>query len=162
MDLSPKAPGRLSGPPRGRMAGVGWTVAALLSGCYSYEPVTSVAPAGVPLQVELTSEGTTALVLTLGPATVVRGDLTRMRGDSLELAVTSVEDPRGIATPWRREPVIIPPGAVAGVTRRRLGLFRSVLLGGAVLGGAVGSWYAIKGPVLGAIVGGGGGGSESK
>jgi hypothetical protein len=134
----------------------------VLSGCYSYEPVTSVAPSGVPLLVELTPDGTTAMVLTLGPAAAVRGDLIRMRGDSLELAVTAVEDPRGIATPWRREAVVIPPGAVARVTQRRLGLFRSVLLGGAALGGAVGAWYAIRGPVLGTIVGGGGGGSESK
>jgi len=165
MRENPRAPGRATGPPRGGgpttgTLGWGWTLSlVVLTGCYSYQSVPELAPApGATVAVELTAEGTAGMAEVIGPnAAVVRGDMITAEADSLELAVRAVEDHRGVTTPWRREVVRIPRTAVARVGQRRLGVFRSLLLGGAVTGGLVGAWVAIQGEVIGAMGGPGNG-----
>lgn len=128
-----------------RMAALAALVAmSLLGACYSYRPVDTVAPKlGTRVALTLTTEGTGALAVQLGPqATYVEGDLVEADSSALRLAVRRVEDPRRLGTEWKGEQVTIPREAIASVSERHLSIGATALVGGLAVGGMIGAYAA--------------------
>jgi hypothetical protein len=132
----------------------------LLAGCYSYHPVESPAPAsGSRVEADLTGRGTVELASQIGPgARSVRGQVVESESDSLVLALTSVIGRNEQETYWRGERVRIPLITVAKVEERKFATGKTILFGGAIIGGLLAAIKAfqVEGGGGGVSVGGGG------
>jgi hypothetical protein len=128
--------------------------ALLVAGCYSYHPLESPAPAsGTPIAADLSDAGSVEMASQIGPgATTVRGEVVKSDSAGLLLALRSVLGRNEQETFWNGEQVRIPLTTVARVQQRRFALGKTILFGGAVIGGLLGAIRAFEGD------GGGGGG----
>ncbi len=131
----------------------------LLSGCYSYHPIESPAPAsGTRVEADLTGRGTVELASQIGPGAMsVRGEVVESAPDSLLLALTSVVGRNEQETFWSGERVRIPLITVARVEQRKFALGKSILFGGTVIGGLLAAIKAFEGNGNGGGVSVGGG-----
>lgn len=132
----------------------------LLAGCYSYHPLETPAPdPGIRVEADLTGGGSLAMASQIGPdAMRVRGEVLETESEALVLAITSVLGRNEQETFWRGEPVRIPLITVARVQQRRFALGKTILFGGAVMGGLLAAVKAFQGDGSGGGVAGGGGG----
>ena len=110
----------------------------VLSGCYVTVPVTqSTLQPGDRVRVQLTEQGADDLARYLGPnVATVDGRLLQNSDGVLALSVTTVATRAGDEQYWKGEQVSIPRTTVATVQGRKLSLWRSGLIGAAVLAGA--------------------------
>lgn len=131
----------------------------LVAGCYRYLPLESPAPApGTRVAADLTDAGSLQMANQVGPGiTSVRGEVIESNPDALLLALTSVVGRNEQETFWNGEQVRIPLTTVARVQQRRFALGKSILFGGAVVGGLFGAIKAFEGGGGGGGTGGGGG-----
>jgi hypothetical protein len=98
---------------------------------------------------------------TLGPDVAeVEGELLAVDSSGLRLAVTQVQDRRGIPSDWRRETIELPRRTVANLQERQLSKGGTVLLGGAAVGGLVAIYGLLGGPGIFEGSGGSGGGGK--
>lgn len=125
----------------------------LLCGCYVNVPLASVAPdPGERLHVELTDQGSIDLARYLGRNVAsVDGRLLGATDSVLSLSVAQVATRSGDEQFWKGEQVALPRPAVATVQRRKLSLWRSGLIAGALVAVTA---------VLGSQVGGSSGGGK--
>jgi hypothetical protein len=132
----------------------------LLVGCYSYHPLETPAPlSGARVEADLTGGGSLAMASQIGPgAFSVRGEVLQTEPDALVLALTSVLGRNEQETFWRGEHVRIPLITVARVQQRRFALGKTLLFGGAVVGGLLTAVKAFQGDGSGGGMSGGGGG----
>jgi hypothetical protein len=109
----------------------------LLAGCYSYHPLATPAPAsGTRVAADLTDAGSVQLASQVGPgATSLRGEVVESDPDALLLALKSVLGRNEQETFWAGEQVKVPLTVVMRVQQRRFAPGKSILFGGAVLGG---------------------------
>jgi len=115
---------------------------------------------GTTVAAALTHAGSEFMAQQIGPnASVVEGVVLSARPETLGLAVTNVEDYRGVLTPWKGEHVELPLTAVAQVQKRRFAVGRTVLLGAALVGGTVVAAAAISAGVSGGSASGSTGGT---
>jgi hypothetical protein len=132
----------------------------LVAGCYSYHPLESPAPAsGTRVAAELTDAGSLAMASQIGPSvTSVRGEVVESNPDGFLLALTSVMGRNEQEVFWRGEQVRLPRITVACVQQRRFAPAKTILFGGAVVGGLFAAVKAFTGS--GSQGGGGTGGGE--
>jgi hypothetical protein len=119
----------------------------LLAGCYSYHPLESPTPAsGSRVAADLTDTGSAELASQVGPGvTSLRGEVVESNPDALLLALTSVLGRNEQETFWKGEQVKIPLTVVMRVQQRRFAPAKTVLFGGAVLGGLLAAVKAFEG-----------------
>ena len=133
----------------------------LLCGCYVTVPIDQPSPAtGTNVQVELTDGGSLSLAQYLGPnVTGVDGRLVTANDTSLALSVSEVSLRSGDSQFWKGEQVALPRNAIATIRQKKLSMWRSGLLAGALLA-AVASVGAVSGSGAGAPRGGGTGSTQ--
>jgi hypothetical protein len=126
--------------------------ALLLCGCYVSAPLATTAPEpGTRLHVQLTDAGSADLARYIGPNVVaVDGRLLQNSDSAISLSVSNVAMRSGVEQFWKGESVTLPRNAIATVQRKKLSVWRSGLVGSALVAGIV----AISG------VAGGGNGSD--
>jgi hypothetical protein len=136
----------------------------LLTGCYSYHPLETPTPvSGTRVEADLTGRGSVDLASQIGPGALsVRGEVLESEPDSLVLALRSVLGRNEQETFWSGEHVRIPLVTVARVQQRRFAIGKSILFGGAVVGGLLAAVKAFQGDGSGGGVSGGGGGPSSQ
>lgn len=119
----------------------------LVAGCYSYHPLENPAPAsGTQVAADLTDSGSLELASQVGPGIMsVRGEVVESNHDALLLALTSVLGRNEQETFWRGEQVKIPLTVVMRVQQRRFAPAKSILFGGAVIGGLLMAVKAFEG-----------------
>jgi hypothetical protein len=140
-----------------------WTCVPFLAAsaaCYTYSPLKTPEPeVGSRVSAQLTDQGSVDLGRQIGYGIVhVEGDVLRADTAAIELAVVQVENNRGLQQDWRREPVQLPRGAVAGFQQRRLSVGGTGLMGGVIVGGLYVLYHLLGGestPPGGAGTGGG-------
>jgi hypothetical protein len=132
----------------------------LLAGCYSYHPLESPTPrSGIRVEADLTGRGSLDMASQIGPGAMsVRGEILETEPEALVLAITSVLGRNEQETFWRGEHVRIPLITVARVQQRRFAFGKTILFGGAVMGGLLAAVKAFQGDGGGGGVSGGGGG----
>ena len=137
-------------------------VAGALAACYTYRPVPGPDPVvGSRVSARLTDDGIHEMETTLGPDVAeVEGQLLAVDSSGLRLAVTQVQDRRGVQSDWRRETIELPRRAVANLEERQLSKGGTVLLGGAAVGGMVAIYSLLGGPGIFEGSGGSGGGGK--
>lgn len=113
-------------------------VAGLMA-CEVYTPVTvSPTQAGTNVRVTLTDQGTAMLASMLGTsAKQVEGSVSAVSDSTLRLAVTEVTRVDGNQEGWKGEPVTISRNVIATIERKQTSVARSVLVAGAIVGGAM-------------------------
>jgi hypothetical protein len=135
------------------------TVIALLvlPGCYSYRPLETPSPSsGTRVEADLTDRGTVVMASQIGPGALsVRGEVLQAEPETLVLALTAVLGRNQQETFWKGEHVRLPLVTVARVQQRRFSLKKTLLFGGAVVGGLFAAVAAFDG-------GGGGGGGTGR
>src|SRR5215208_1526840 len=138
-----------------RMQSVAGLLLLVLTGCYSYRPLETASPEfGTRVEADLTDRGSVDLANQIGPGAMsVRGEVLQSDPEALVLALTVVLGRNQQETFWRGEHVRLPLTTVARVQQRRFALGKSLLFGGAVLGGLFAAVAAFDGS------GDGGGGS---
>jgi hypothetical protein len=114
-------------------------IPCLLCGCYLSTPVTGVAPqAGDQVTVDLTDIGTSELTQYLGAnVQSVDGDLLASDDSTITLAVRHVDVRSGDDQRWNGEHVMLPRDAIASMRERKLSKWRTGLLAGVALAGAL-------------------------
>ena len=137
-------------------------IVPLVSGCYTYRPLTTAEPEpGSRVSAELTDEGARELSGTIGPAIEhVEGEVLRVDSNTIELSVLQVEAARGWQTDWSGEPVRIPRKAVSGLQQRQFSLGGTGFVGGVVAGGVYAIYRLLGGP--GIFEGGGASGGQAR
>lgn len=137
------------------MRAVAGMVILVLTGCYSYRPLETPSPSfGTRVEADLTDRGTVAMASQIGPGALsVRGEVLQAEPETLVLALTSVLGRNQQETFWKGEHVRLPLVTVARVQQRRFSLKKTLVFGGAVIGGLFAAVAAFDGS------GGGGGGS---
>jgi hypothetical protein len=137
-------------------------LAGTLSSCYTYRPLPGPDPVvGSRVSARLTDDGIHEMEATLGPDVAeVEGDLLEVDSTGLRLAVTQVQDRRGVQSDWRRETIDLPRRTVANLAVRQLSKGGTVLLGGAAVGGFVALYSLLGGPGIFEGNGGSGGGGK--
>lgn len=110
----------------------------LLCGCYVSVPINSPTPvSGTSVEVELTDDGSQSLAQYLGRnVTGVDGRLVSANDSSLALSVSQVSLRSGDSQFWKGEQVALPRNAIATIRQKRLSVWRSGLLAGAILAAA--------------------------
>jgi hypothetical protein len=123
------------------------TTLPLLGACYFYDSVEQPAPvAGTRIEAELTGAGSDQLASQLGPEiATLRGHLLETDHSSLLLSINSVTVRNHERTSWKGEQVRIPLSTVSRVQQRKFSLGRTLLLGGAAIGGLVAALVAFEG-----------------
>lgn len=123
------------------------TTLPLLGACYFYDSVEQPAPvAGTRIEAELTGAGSDELASQLGPQiATLRGHLLETDHSSLLLSINSVTVRNHERTSWKGEQVRIPLSTVSKVHQRKFSLGRTLLLGGAAIGGLVAALVAFEG-----------------
>jgi hypothetical protein len=133
----------------------------LLVGCYSYRPLENPTPAsGTRVAADLTDAGSIEMASQIGPGiTSVYGEVLQSDSQAVLLALSSVLGRNQEETLWKGEQVRIPLTTVARVQQRRFALGKSLLFGGAFVGGLLGAVKAFEGSgnSSGGVTGGGGG-----
>lgn len=72
-------------------------VAALLTGCYNWRPVTGVPPQGAQLEAILSDSGSVRLTGQIGPnAGSLLGAASAVRGDTIDFAIAEVRTRNGL------------------------------------------------------------------
>lgn len=133
----------------------------LVAGCYAYRPLENPTPAaGTQVTADLTDAGSLELASQIGPGIIsVRGEVVESDPQAVLLALRSVMGRNQQETFWNGEQVRIPLTTVARVEQRRFALGKSLLFGGAFVGGLLGAVTVFEGggASSGGITGGGGG-----
>jgi hypothetical protein len=119
----------------------------LVAGCYSYHPLEDPAPAsGTQVAADLTDTGSLELASQVGPGVMsLRGEVVESNHDALLLALTSVLGRNEQEIFWRGEQVKVPLTVVMRVQQRRFAPGKTILFGGAVLGGLLAAVKAFEG-----------------
>lgn len=126
-------------------------VLLLLCGCYVNIPLTTTPEQGARVHVALTDRGSVDLAQYLGPrVAAVDGRLLTSDDSVLSISVSQVVLQSGDDQLWKGERVAIPRDAVATVQGRKLSVWRSGIIGGAIAAAAF-----IIGSQSGGSVGGG-------
>jgi hypothetical protein len=114
-------------------------IPCLLCGCYLSTPITTAAPqAGDQVVVDLTDNGSSQLTQYLGAnVQSVDGDLLSSSDTTITLAVRHVDVRSGNDQSWNGEQVMLPRDAIASMRERKLSKWRTGLLAGAALAGAL-------------------------
>lgn len=132
--------------------------ALVLSGCYTYVPLTTPSPQpGTRVSADLTRDGTDSLAGYLGRNVVnVDGRVMAAGADTISLSVVSVTTSNGESSDWQGETVTIPQSMISRLSERRLARGSTALLVGGVivlfvaaakaLGGALGGSGNGQGP----------------
>ena len=112
----------------------------MLAGCYKYVPVeASGPPPGVRAHVVLSDAGTVEMARWVGPSTrAIEGDVVTATPEGVTVAVRRLERRDGVEEFWKGEEVMIPRGAVATYTERRLSRSRTALLTAGAIAVALG------------------------
>jgi hypothetical protein len=132
--------------------------AALLAGCYNYEPrrTAQLVPSTF-LAVTLSEAGSEQLAQYVGPnVLVVRGRFVRTTERGLALSVEAVEDRRGQAFEWQGEMVVVPGEFVRSLEERHAARGKTVMLAGVSVVGFVAAYAAFGPGASGSTPGGGG------
>jgi hypothetical protein len=121
--------------------------ALLLAGCYKYRPLDSSLPAqGASVQVSLTSEGTEQVIRRYGPNIgQLEAKVLEVRQDTLKLAVRVARTPEGIESYFNGDTLTLPLSGVSSISSRKLAVGPTVLIGGLVIGGTIGTAAALGG-----------------
>jgi hypothetical protein len=127
-----------------------WLFLALgltLTGCYKYLPLQSTPPApGEVVEVSLTREGSDQMTRFYGPGiSQLDAKVLAVRVETLELAVRTVRTSQGFESAFRGDTLALPLLSGASISGRRFAVGPTVLLGGLVVGGAVGAVAALSG-----------------
>lgn len=133
----------------------------LLCGCYVSVPVNTPSPAiGTKVEVQLTDDGSQSLARYLGRnVTGVDGRLVSANDSSLSLSVSQVSLSDGDDQFWKGEQVALPRNTIATIRQKKLSVWRSGLLAGALLA-AVATAGSISSGGAGAPKGGGTGSTQ--
>lgn len=133
----------------------------LLCGCYVSVPVNTPSPAlGTKVEVTLTDDGSQSLARYLGRnVTGVDGRLVSANDSSLSLSVSQVSLSDGDDQFWKGEQVALPRNAIAAIRQKKLSVWRSSLLAGALLA-AVATAGSISSSSTGGSRGGGTGSTQ--
>lgn len=133
----------------------------LLCGCYVSVPVNTPSPAlGTKVEVQLTDDGSQSLARYLGRnVTGVDGRLVSANDSSLSLSVSQVSLSDGDDQFWKGEQVALPRNAIATIRQKKLSVWRSGLLAGALLA-AVATAGSISSSSAGGPRGGGTGSTQ--
>jgi hypothetical protein len=127
--------------PHGWLRGVAALLlpCVLLSGCFNNVPLQGSDPTPrTRVVVRLTPAGSDEVARQVGPRVVaIEGDVGEVREDVIQLFARVTEEQSGADAPWRGESVTIPRSAIASMEQRTLNRSRSVLLAGAIAGGAL-------------------------
>jgi len=117
-----------------------------LVGCYNYAPLESGAPTpGQVIQLSLTQEGSDRVARFYGPGiSQLDARVRAMRADTLDLEVRRARNQQGFESSFALDSLLLPRSAVASISERKFAVGQSLLLGGVVLGGAVGAAAAIS------------------
>jgi hypothetical protein len=138
--------------------------AVVLSGCYSYTPITSPAPGvGSDVRVDLTDLGSAQLANTVGQRVgAIDGRTVSASDTSLTLTVAQTISHDGTVAHWNDEQVVIPRGAIARIQGRRLDTGRTYLASAVTVAGAfvVGKIFGLGNGLGGFISHGGGSGKQ--
>lgn len=126
-------------------------VALLCVGCQVYTPISlSSQAAKDDIRLTLTDQGGIDLARALGVgATQLEGHIDAVTDSTIVLRITELTRLSGSDEKWSGEPVPIPRGDVATVERRYTSVARSLVLGGAIVVGAI-----LVGTVAGSVEGG--------
>jgi hypothetical protein len=121
--------------------------AAVLAGCYKYEPLSSATPArGQDVQVSLNGDGATQVKPHFGQdVTLLQARVLEVRTDSMSLAVHSAFTSTGVQAYTGADTLALPLSAVTSIAGRKLSVGQSALLGGVLLGGSIGAVAALSG-----------------
>jgi hypothetical protein len=119
--------------------------ALLLAGCYKYRPLDSSLPAqGASVQVSLTAEGTEQVIRRYGPnISQLEAKVLGVRQDTLELAVRLARTPEGFESYFSGDTLTLPLSGVSSISGRKLAVGPTVLIGGLVIGGTIGTAAAL-------------------
>lgn len=131
--------------------------ATFTTGCYRYDPVTSISPSGTgPIRAELTDGGTANLAASVGPSVVaLEGRIVEQNATRFTLAVTGSQTRDRQTREWQGETVQIAFSDVAHFSVRRFDTKRTVITAAGIIGGA-----AFMAKAFGVSVGGSGGKSR--
>jgi hypothetical protein len=112
-------------------------VLALLTACYTYQPLETTVPApGQRVSAQLTVEGSRDLTPEIGPEILhVEGDVVQADSTGVDLDVQEIESYRGIRSDWHGEHVRLPRTAVVGIQQRHLSVGGTAVLTGALTTG---------------------------
>ncbi len=132
-----------------------WPLAAgfgalLATGCYTYAPVGSVAPApDAELSLVFTDQGRVGAGSVLGPSLErVDGRVVQATDSAYLIRVVRVTDLRGVQTPWRGETVHVARAWVGNTYERRFSRSRTYLVAG-ICAAAVAAFIGTRGFGLG-------------
>jgi len=119
--------------------------ALLLAGCYKYRPLDSALPAqGSSVQVSLTPEGTEQVIRRYGPnIRQLEAKVLDVRQDTLKLAVRVARTSEGLESYFNGDTLTLPLTGVSSISGRRLAVGPTVLIGGLVIGGTIGTAAAL-------------------
>jgi hypothetical protein len=131
----------------------------LVPGCYSYRPLESPTPAsGTRVEADLTDAGSLQMASQIGPGAMsVRGEVVESDSHAVLLAMTSVMGRNEQEVFWKGEQVRFPLTTVARLQQRRFAIGKTIIFGGALLGGMLLATEAFIGGGDGGGSGGGGG-----
>jgi hypothetical protein len=107
-------------------------LALVVSGCYTYRPITTPPRVSERVRLSLTRQGTEELARFLGPRVVMaEGALASMRNDgALVVAVDFVQTADGIKQPWSGEGVVAFPTGYIEEMKGRTFLRRQTYVAG--------------------------------
>jgi hypothetical protein len=121
--------------------------AVLVSACYTYQPLANADPTrGQPVQIQLAPQASERLVRIYGPNIwQLDGTVAAVESDTLRVLVDVARTPAGIESYFKNDPVSLARGEIESMSRRKLAVGSTILLGGAVVGGLIGTSAALTG-----------------
>jgi hypothetical protein len=117
----------------------------MLTSCTTYTPVVRMsAPTRETIRLSLTDASRTEVLGPLGAqVTSVEGTVRAVTDSAITMSVTEVGRTSSDAERFHGETVMIPSRFIVGVERKRVQVGRSLMIAGAVIGGAL--WIATQG-----------------
>ena len=126
---------------------VGAMLATLVLGdaCTTYTPVGSIpAPTNETIRVSLTDAGRTQMLGPLGTQVAsVEGEVRSVSDSAVTISVAEVGRVSSDAERFHGESVTIPSRYIVGIERKHVQVRRSLMIAGAIVGGAL--WIATQG-----------------
>lgn len=117
----------------------------LLAGCYKYQPLQSSLPTkGASVQVSLTPDGTERVIRRFGPnIRQLEAKVLEVRQDTLSLAVRVARTPEGIESYFNGDTITLPLAGVSSISNRKFAVGPTMLIGGLLIGGTIGTAAAL-------------------
>jgi hypothetical protein len=120
-------------------------IVPLIVACSTYTAISpTLAPTSGTVRLSMNAAGRTETIGALGAhVTSVEGEIRSMSDSAVTIAVSDVGRVASDAERFSGEPVTIPSRYIDGIERKRVQVARSLLLAGAILGGAI--WIGTQG-----------------